>query len=250
MASIDISEERGVRYLHFGSDLIQGAMRIARPWSLELDYTRAMMMPLLLRPDRRWPHRVLQIGLGAASVTRFLYRYRPDAKLTVVEIAPDVVTAACQFFSLPDDPKRLAIELGDGYDYAVRTRRRFDLILVDGFDARGRTGMLDSSAFYRACRARLAGKGMIAVNLLGRRRGATANVERIREAFDGRALALPTCDAGNIVVLAAIGPEIRLSFDELRAVARRFKAATGLALSAEFARLARGRGDDDQELVL
>ena len=48
--SIDISEEAGVRYLHFGSRWIQGAMRMARPWSLELEYTRDMMMALLLRP--------------------------------------------------------------------------------------------------------------------------------------------------------------------------------------------------------
>jgi spermidine synthase len=40
MASIEISEERGVRYLHFGSPWVQGAMRIARPWALELEYTR------------------------------------------------------------------------------------------------------------------------------------------------------------------------------------------------------------------
>jgi spermidine synthase len=46
--NIDISEEAGVRYLHFGSSWIQGAMRIARPFALELDYTREMMVPLLL----------------------------------------------------------------------------------------------------------------------------------------------------------------------------------------------------------
>jgi hypothetical protein len=44
--AVDISEETGVRYLHFGSDWIQGAMRIARPWSLELAYTREMMAGL------------------------------------------------------------------------------------------------------------------------------------------------------------------------------------------------------------
>jgi spermidine synthase len=239
MGSIHISEERGVRYLHFGSDLIQGAMRIARPWSLELDYTRAMMMPLLLRPGRRWPARVLQIGLGAASVTKFLYRHRPDARITVVEIAPDVVTAAGQFFSLPDDPKRVAIEIADGYAYAAATTRQFDLILVDGFDARGRTGMLDTEAFHRCCRARLRAGGLAAVNLLGRRRGAQASVERVRDAFDGRALALPTCDAGNIVVLAAVGAPIGVSFDALRATARRLRDATGLDLAPEVRRLAR-----------
>jgi hypothetical protein len=77
--NIDISEEAGVRYLHFGSSWIQGAMRIARPYALELDYTREMMTPLLLHePD--WPRKVLQIGLGAASVTKFLWRYRPQAR--------------------------------------------------------------------------------------------------------------------------------------------------------------------------
>ncbi len=44
--SIDVREEAGVRTLHFGSDWIQGAMRIARPWNLELDYTREMMVSL------------------------------------------------------------------------------------------------------------------------------------------------------------------------------------------------------------
>ena len=44
--SVDISEDGGVRNLHFGSEWIQGAMRIARPWSLELAYTREMMAGL------------------------------------------------------------------------------------------------------------------------------------------------------------------------------------------------------------
>ena len=68
----DISEEAGVRYLHFGSLWIQGAMRIARPWHLELDYTKEMMASLLLREDSHFPRRVLLIGLGAASLTKFL----------------------------------------------------------------------------------------------------------------------------------------------------------------------------------
>ena len=66
MPSIEISEERGVRYLHFGSAWIQGAMRIARPWALELEYTRQMMMPLALRDDPRWPESVLQLGVSTS----------------------------------------------------------------------------------------------------------------------------------------------------------------------------------------
>src|SRR3989338_3727443 len=62
---IDIREEAGVRTLHFGSEWIQGAMRIARPWNLELEYTREMMAGLLLRGA---PKKVPLIGDGEEYV--------------------------------------------------------------------------------------------------------------------------------------------------------------------------------------
>jgi len=187
--SIDICEKAGVRTLHFGSDWIQGAMRIGRPWHLELDYTREMMASLLLRDDARFPRKVLLIGLGAASLTKFLYRYYPLAKLTVVEIEPRVVAAARQFFKLPEDPLRLNIVIADGSEFIVEHDKTYDLILVDGYDADARPGMLDMLPFYQMCRARLNNNGILAVNLLGRSRGHQASLERIKTSFDERALA-------------------------------------------------------------
>lgn len=35
---VDFSELGGFRYLHFGSEWIQGGMRINRPYSLALEY--------------------------------------------------------------------------------------------------------------------------------------------------------------------------------------------------------------------
>jgi spermidine synthase len=241
MASIEISEERGVRYLHFGSPWVQGAMRIARPWSLELEYTREMLMPMVLRAEAAWPASVLQVGLGSASLTKFLHRHRPDARLTVVEIAPPVVAAARQFFRLPDESPRLRIEIADGHDYMAASRRRFDLILVDAFDDKGRSGMLDSIPFYLNCRARLGDGGMIAVNFLDRRKGAKAGIERLRAAFDDRVLALPPSEPGNTVAIAATGAALRESFDELRIAAVRLKEATGLNLLPTLARLTGAR---------
>src|SRR5512135_3741711 len=153
--SIDIREEAGVRTLHFGSDWIQGAMRIARPWNLELDYTKEMMASLLLREDSHFPRKVLLIGLGAASLTKYLYRNFPLAKLTVVEIEPRVVAAAKQFFKLPEDPKRLNIVIADGAQFITENDKTYDLILVDGFDEDARPGALDTLPFYQMCRARL-----------------------------------------------------------------------------------------------
>jgi spermidine synthase len=242
MASIEISEERGVRYLHFGSPWVQGAMRIARPWSLELEYTREMMMPLVLRDDRAWPGSVLQVGLGSASLTRFLHRHRPRAALTVVEISPDVVAASRQFFKLPEESRQLRIEIADGHDFLAASDAQYDLILVDAFDEKGRSGMVESVPFYLNCRARIAEGGFVAVNFLDRRKGAKACIDRLRKAFDHRVLVLPPCEAGNTVALATTGPRLGQSFAALRNAAARLKEGTGLNLLPTLARLEEARG--------
>ena len=240
MSSIKINQEAGVRYLQFGSHWIQGAMRLSRPDALELEYTRDMMFPLLLRSGSEWPRSVLQIGLGAASITRFLHRFRPKTKLEVVEIDPEVVLSAWQFFRLPEVSARLNIEMADGYRYMAAKGRRFDLVVVDGFDAQGRAGRLHTLPFYRLCRARLAEGAMMVTNLLSRRKHAKANAGPIRKAFDDRVLVLPPFDA-NTIVVAKIGAPIRVSADALRVSARKFRTDTGLNLLPTIARF----GADD-----
>lgn len=236
--SVEISEERGVRYLHFGSDYVQGAMRIARPYALELEYTRDLMFPLLLR-EVGWPATILQIGLGAASTTRFLHRHRPDSRMTVVEVSPEVVAAARQFFKLPDAPvKRLRVEIAEGHGYLMASKRRYDFIVVDGFDDRGRSGMLDTLPFYLNCRSKLATGGAMSVNLLTRRRGADPAIARLREAFEDRVLVIPPSVDGNTVALATVGPPSTLDIREIRLAAEKMKKATGLDLNNAVARIA------------
>jgi len=235
--SIDISEEAGVRYLHFGSTWVQGAMRIARPWHLELEYTKEMMASLLMRDESHFPRKVLLIGLGAASLTKFMYRNFPLAKLTVVEIEPRVVAAARQFFKLPDDPLRLKIVIADGAHFIAENDKSFDLILVDGFDEGARPGELDTLPFYQMCRSRLNDNGILAVNLLGRSRGYTASLDKLREAFASRALAFPSCESGNVIALAATGTPIKFGLDELKEQAEALKEKTGLNLLPTLSRI-------------
>jgi spermidine synthase len=102
--------------------------------------------------------------------------------------------------------------------------------------------MLDTVPFYLNCRERLTRRGMVAVNLLDRRRGVAPSVERMREAFDGRVLVLPPCEAGNTVALAASGDAIEESFGELRDAAEALKTETGLNLAPTLARLIEARG--------
>lgn len=248
--SIDISEQSGVRYLHFGSTWIQGAMRIARPWNLELEYTREMMASLLLHDDARWPRKVLLIGLGAASLTKFLYRYRPLAHLTIVEIEPGVVAAARQFFKLPEDDKRINMVIADGVEYVLGTDKKFDLILVDGFNEHAHPGGLNTLPFYQACRTRLSDDGVLAVNLLGLSRGVLGGFAHIFNAFEERALMFPSCESGNTIAFAAEGDAIAISFDDLKENALVLKEQTGLNLLPTLARLAQARTCLNDTLIL
>jgi spermidine synthase len=233
--SIEISEKSGVRYLHFGSEWIQGAMRVQRPNALELAYTREMMTGFLLR-DAPWPRRALLVGLGAGSFVKFLYHKSPETKITVVEIDPQVEIVARLHFKLPDDPERLKIAIGDGAEYLEKRRSKFDLILVDGFDKDADPGLLDTPNFYRNCRARLTGNGVLAVNLLGKKRfGKSAGM--IGDAFDGRSLVFQSTDSGNAVALAVGADPVDVSFGEISEAAGALYKRTGLNLVSVIPRL-------------
>lgn len=56
---VDFSELGGFRYLHFGSEWIQGGMRINRPYSLALEYQQYMLALLFFRPE---PKDILQLA--------------------------------------------------------------------------------------------------------------------------------------------------------------------------------------------
>ena len=233
---IDISEESGVRYLHFGSEWVQGAMRIRKPDALELEYTREMMAGLLLRAEP-WPERVLLIGLGAGSIAKFIHRHLPLARTTVVEIAPEVHAVACQYFRLPPEDERLQVVIGDGAHFVANDDSQWDLIVVDGFDRNARAGELASQAFYEACKARLSPNGLLSVNLFGQIRGFKAQLKRLGQAFGGHVLALPPCPSGNVVAFARSGNPVDTSLASLGERIAELKASTGLDLKPSLKRL-------------
>lgn len=236
--SIDISEKSGIRYLHFGSQWVQGAMRIKRPFDLELAYAQDMMLSLLLRATSAetiandWPKRILQIGLGAGSLVKWCHRHLPNTQITAVEINPSVYAAARQFFNLPGEDERFEVVIGDGVAYLQDAPSEWDLILLDGYDAEGRPGALDSEDFYRLCRDRLSDQGMLATNLLGLARSYGQSVERITHAFDNNIAILPACSSGNRVVFAGktpVQPALK-EYAKLDTLAEALKTLTGLNL--------------------
>ena len=238
--TIEISEEAGVRSLHFGTPWVQGSMRIARPWSLELAYTRDMMLPLLLHGGSGWPSRVLMIGLGAGSMLKYLYRHWPECRFTAVELDPGVIAAAHHHFKVPQPDARLEIACADGFAWIAEDSGEYDLILLDAFDRNARAHRLESPEFYRACAARLAADGWLSGNLLTLHRSHAATRRALDSVFGAGCRILPPCPEGNVVALAARQSWTALDFAALRADAAVLRARTQLNLLPLLARLERG----------
>ncbi len=225
-AVISFSELDGVRYLHFGSRWVQGAMRIAKPDRLELAYVRDMMAWLLFLDP---PARILQLGLGAAALTRFCHRTMRSTDIDVVEIDPQVARVARQWFGMPAPDDRLKLHFGDAGRFVSRPRARgrYGVVQVDLYDQDAAGPVIDSEAFYRDCHAALAEPGIMAVNLFGRHASFERSASRIRAAFGQTATLVPRQE-GNLVVLAFKGPPIRVSRAQLLLRAAHLRARYGL----------------------
>lgn len=211
--AITLSEQDGIRFLHFGSPWVQGAMRLSKPYSLEIAYVKDMMGWLLfLEP----PPRILQLGLGAASLTKFCHRECPSSRITVVEVSRVVIQAAHHWFHLPMPDPRLEIVRADAGVFIGRpvVRGRFGVIQVDLYDEDAAGPVLDTEAFYQHCHAALENPGVMAVNLFGRHASFERSLARIARIFD-QVITLPLRDEGNMVVLALKGPPLRVTRREL-----------------------------------
>ena len=222
---INLSEFAGVRYLHFGTPWVQGAMLMAHPNLLVLDYIQRMMAWLLFLSP---PAEILQLGLGAGSLTRFVHARLPPSRITVVEYSRDVIEVTRSFFALPPDDERLQVHCDDAERFVARPALagRFGVIQVDLYDEEARGPAVDSASFYRDCRRVLAEPGICVVNLFGSHRSFTPNLARLSAAFDGRLLELPANREGNRIVLAFAGPRLRIEWAALEQragwLARRF----------------------------
>ncbi|MDA8127518.1 MAG: polyamine aminopropyltransferase [Betaproteobacteria bacterium] len=200
---LEVTEERGMRVLHLGSRAIQSAMRLTRPWDLELAYTRAMMGFLMFKPV---PQDVLMIGLGGGSLAKFIRKQRPQTRVTAVEIDPRVIAAARSHFEVPPDDDTFSVIEADGALYVRQQPASADVILLDGFDAGNQVEALATQTFYAACRRALRPGGVLVVNLWGHDGQFAEYFARLTRAFDGEVGWISVQNKTNVIVFAFAEP--------------------------------------------
>lgn len=194
-----------MRFLHLGTPWVQGSMKISKPYDIHLEYVQRMMVWLLLTDLDQVRHlRAMQLGLGAASLTKFCH-LQLGMHTTAVELNPQVIDTCRRWFKLPEDNDKLHVLLADAADIASRAtwHGKIDVLQVDLYDQEAACPALDSEAFYANCRQLLTPQGSMTVNLYGRESNLEESMQRIAKAFGKDALwAFKPTTAGNTIVLA------------------------------------------------
>ena len=220
LPEVNFSDMGDVRFLHLGTPWVQGSMLKTAPFDIELEYVQRMMAGLLFVDAGAVPKlHAMQLGLGAAALTKFCRKKLRLCKTTAIEINPGVVAACRQWFKLPANDSRLAVIQADAA-LEIQQPQHFgtvDLLHVDLYDEEAAAPVLDSAYFYADCQRLLTENGSMTVNLFGRDAGYAQSVEKMMAAFGpANVWAFKPTREGNAVVLAQRSSS-RPARDELQA---------------------------------
>jgi len=186
------------RFLYFNVRLMQSEMSLKAPNDLSLRYTQKMMAFLLFHPR---PKRIELIGLGGGSLIKFCYHRMPGVQLTAIELNPDVVALRSTFL-LPEDGPRLQVLNVDGAEYLEQTPKGIDVLLVDAFDKTGFAPSLANRGFFENAYAKLAGNGILVINLAGEKDTYAGLIGEAMHVFDDQVIVISVPEDGNHVLYA------------------------------------------------
>ena len=209
LPEVSVSDDGEVRHLHLGTPWIQGSMRVAEPFEIELQYVQRMMAWLLfVEPASVTKRHAMQLGLGAGAITKFCHK-KLRLCTTAIELNPQVLAVCRQWFKLPPDGAKLRVVLADAAEEIKNPMwlGTVDALAVDLYDHEAAAPVLDSPDFYADCRALLTEDGCMTVNLFGRASSFERSLKSMASAFGEDALwAFKPTREGNTVVLAQRTP--------------------------------------------
>ena len=168
-----VVDDEESRYLRFDSSF-QSGMYLDEPFRTRFSYTDYLDLGVAYNPDAT---RLLFIGLGGGSAPKRAWRDFPDATLQVVELDPDVVDAAYEWFGLPRDG-RLTVAVEDGRRFLRRDEQQWDVIAVDAFYSDSIPFHMTTEEFVELARSRLRPGGTVVVNVIGALTGESSKLLR------------------------------------------------------------------------
>lgn len=178
----------------------QTCIDLQQPDLLVQPYTQAMFAGYLVQPR---PHRVLVIGLGGGVIPMAMRKLDPDVHIDSVELDPAVIEVAGDYFGFRPDARSHA-HADDGRMFVRRRLRagdRYDMILLDAYDANYIPEHLLTVEFMRQLHGLLTPDGVLVANTFANRPLQPYENATYQAAF-GSTWSLTSRSRGNRIIVA------------------------------------------------
>src|SRR5438105_764134 len=125
---IRVIDQDGVRTLSFDGSM-ETRMSLQNPLRGHFEYTEYFHMPWLWNAQLT---NALMIGLGGGSTQRAYEHYYTNVTIETVEIDPEVVQIARNYFHFKESPAQ-RVHVSDGRVFLRRSQAKYGVILLDAY---------------------------------------------------------------------------------------------------------------------
>ncbi len=221
---LDVIDYGSIRTLYLDGN-IHSQMYKDKPEELVNTYTKYFHLGFLFNPNVK---DVLFVGGGGFSGPKNFLSVYSDVRIDVVEIDPDVISAARDYFNLPvnNDGSRLMIYNDDARNFLSKTEKKYDLIILDAFSKNYVPFHLMTLEYFQLLDKKLTSDGVIISNSIGSMTGDRSDIVRavyktISQIFPSVYVFPTENNSGNLqnIMLAAMKTPTEYSKDELRQLA-------------------------------
>ena len=137
-------------------------------------YTDFLHLGLVFKPDAK---RVLFIGGGGFSAPKNFRENYPDLTIDVVEVDPEVVEVAKEYFRVKEDDK-MRIHIEDGRIFLSRSEEKYDIIILDAYSKNYVPFHLMTVEFFQEVYGDLNPGGVVVSNMVSSFSGDTSILYR------------------------------------------------------------------------
>ncbi|MBD0360428.1 MAG: fused MFS/spermidine synthase, partial [Nitrososphaeraceae archaeon] len=221
---LDVIDNGNIRTLYLDGN-IHSQMYKDKPEELVNTYTKYFHLGFLFNPNAK---DVLFVGGGGFSGPRNFLSTYSEARIDVVEIDPDVISAARNYFYLPaNNGSRLMVYNDDARNFLSKTEKKYDLIILDAFSKNYVPFHLMTLEYFQLLDKKLTSDGVIISNNIGSMTGDRSDIVRavyktISQVFPSLYV-FPTEDnprnLQNIMIAGMKTSTVEYSKDELRQLA-------------------------------
>lgn len=222
---LDVIDYGNIRTLYLDGK-IHSQMYKDKPEELVNTYTKYFHLGFLFNPNAK---DVLFVGGGGFSGPKNFLSMYSDVRIDVVEIDPDVIGAARDYFNLPvdNDGSRLMIYNDDARNFLSKTEKKYDLIILDAFSKNYVPFHLMTLEYFQLLDKKLTSDGVIISNNIGSMAGDRSDIVRavyktISQVFPSVYVFPTEHNSGtlqNIMLATMKSPTVEYSKDELRQLA-------------------------------